>query len=75
MNYYSIEFPNHTNIIVKIKKPSTTRSVALGLSTASGLIGFGGTIFNPKQFILINSIISPDERQKKLAKELDEVLF
>lgn len=75
IKYFAIGFPNHTTFIVKTEKLLTVLNVIGVLHTSKGLYGSGDSIFNPRQFISINPITSPDERQKRVAKDLDKVLF
>jgi len=75
MKYFAIQFPNSTSFIVKTNSSWTLRELVIEIQGSSGLETLGGFVFNPSQFISVNSISSPDERQKKVAKDLEKVLF
>lgn len=75
MKYFAVNFPNLTTFIVKTEKSFSVRDIVFCLGKSVGMVGTGDIIYNPTQFISVNSIGSPDERQKKVAKDLDKVLF
>ena len=75
MKYFAINFPNFTTFILKTGSSHDVKSITGALSEATGLLGVGGSAFNPKHFISVDSISSPDDRQKKLARDIDKVLF
>jgi len=75
MNYFLIQFGNYTTLVVKTNKDKTIETLAIELMRGSGLQSHGGSILNPRQFISVESIGSPDMRQKRVAKDLEKVLF
>lgn len=75
MKYFVIEFPNHTSFIVKTEKEFELGDVVSAVSKAAGLKGRTDTAYNPRQFLSINSLTSPSESQKKLARDLEKVLI
>ena len=76
MKYYEINFENFTTVLVKTEEADFhAAKLARRLNRQDCLLGIDGTAYNTRRFVSINSIASPDDRQKKLAKNLDEVLF
>jgi hypothetical protein len=75
MNYFAINFGNFTSFIIKSSKVSSLKELVYELDSSVGIVGAGNMIMNPKRFISVESISSPDERQKNRAKNLSEVLF
>lgn len=75
MKYFAVSFGNHMTFIMKTEKQLVTGDVVFMLSEATGLKGFGGSTYNPRNFISVESIGSPDERQKRVARDLEMVLF
>ena len=75
MKYFSIEFPNYMNFIVKTPNHFEVETVVDQLSLSIGLLGLSGSAYNPKQFISVNSISSPDKRQEMGARNLEDILF
>lgn len=75
MNYFAINFGNFSTLILKTKSDVSLKQLVYELDSSVGIIGAGNMILNPKRFISVESISSPDERQKNRAKNLSEVLF
>lgn len=79
MKYFEVTFPNHTTLVLYSKIEGSHNSVmSVILETllrSNGLKAISGAIYNPRQFLSVNPISSPDKRQKLLARELKEVLL
>ena len=75
MKYFFIDFPNHTKFIVKTPEGATARGLASLLNSSKAFVGHGDVVYNPKQFISVYSISSINDQHKRLAKNLEEVLF
>lgn len=76
MKYFEVQFPNHTTFILFSENGKiTAETLVYDLLDAAGLRGNNGVIYNPKHFISVNSISSPDERHKLVAKDIGKVLF
>lgn len=71
MNYYAVEFANHVTLIVKSGlDPEALLKVLLA---GRGLKHARGTIYNPKSFIALRSISTPDKREGLVAQELSNI--
>lgn len=74
MNYFAILFPNSMTFIVKTAENWSAEDVVNNLHSSNGLSGVGNDYYNPRQFISV-TLITPDERQKSLSRELRKVLI
>lgn len=73
MKFYALEYPNHTTLLVKT--PAGVEDVLHALMNHNGIKVIGGGIYNPKSFITLREVSTPDKRQKLLAQELAKVLI
>lgn len=75
MNYYSINFPDLAFFLVKTPEDFTVEHVVDQLALAIGVRGLDGTIYNPRNFISVVAISSPDAETKKVARDLEGIFF
>lgn len=73
MRYFAIEYPNYTTLVVKAE--GCPGEVLHALLSSSGITSYSGTIYNPKSFLTLREISTPDKRQKLVAQELSKVLL
>lgn len=75
MKYFAINFPNHMTLMMKTSEDYQIEDVMFSLYASKGIQGISGVVYNPLQFISVESITSPDDRQKTSARNLVEMLL
>ncbi len=72
MNYFAIDYPNHTTLVVK--SGYGIKEVLFQISQSRGL-NYHGTIYNPESYLSLRPITNPDDRQKLRALTFQEILI
>ncbi len=74
MNYFELTYPNHSRIILK-SEDEDLFSMLFVVTGCLGIKGQNGAVFNPKGYLTLSLINSPDEMQKRVAQPLEDALI
>jgi hypothetical protein len=72
MNYFAIDYPNHTRLLVKSN--GDVEDVLSCLTQFGGLL-WGDRLYNPQSFLTLMQITNPTDAQKEIAQRLSHILI
>jgi hypothetical protein len=73
MKFYALEYANSS--ILLVKSTHGIEDVLTRIVESYGIKHSSGTIYNPKSFLTLREVTSPDDRQQYVAHRLNDVLI